>query len=102
MISPVSQGGPDVALITIACGWTFVGFALLGVSLLFWSRRIKRIDFGLDGFLTTLALMTSIVLMAQTTWAIVLEDEDDHEAEVSRQKFASVVKVSPFSRWLNV
>ena len=93
MISPKARGGPNVALITIACGWTFVGIALLSVSLLVWSRRIKKIGLGLDGYLTTLALLTTLGLMAQTTWAIVDEGQDKHEAEVKRTKFALVVRV---------
>lgn len=93
MISPESNGGPDIALITIACGWTFVGIALLGVSLLIWSRRIKKIGLGLDGYLTTLALLTTMALMVQTTWAIVVEGQDNHEAEVKGTKFTLVVRV---------
>ena len=93
MISPKSSGGPNIALITISCGWTFVGIALLGVSLLVWSRRIKNIGLGLDAYLTTLALLTTIGLMAQTTWAIVDEGQDNHEAEVKRTKFAFIIRV---------
>ena len=97
MISPGSQGGPNIALITIACGWTFVGFALTGVILRIWSRRIKSIGLGLDGYLTILALVTTIALIGQTTWAIMCEGQDDHEAEVSRTKFPLVVRVGAFS-----
>ena len=93
MISPGSQGGPNIALITIACGWAFVGIALLGVSVLIWARHLKKIGLGLDDYLTIVALATSIALIAQTTWAIVDEGQDDHEAEVSRTKFALVVRV---------
>ena len=97
MISAESQGGPNIALITIACGWTFVGVALLSVSLLIWSRRIKKVGFGLDNYFTILALVTTIALMAQTTWAIVCEGQDDHEAEISRTRFPLVVRVNAFS-----
>ena len=93
MISPESQGGPDIALITIVSSWTFLVIALLGVSLLIWSRRKKKMGLGLDAYLTTLALATTIALIAQTTWAIVDEGQDNHEAEISRTKFALVVRV---------
>lgn len=93
MISPVSEGGPNIALITIICGWTFMGIALLAVSLFVWSRRKANIGFGLDGYLTILALVTSIALIAQTTWAIVDEGQDSHEAKISKTKFALVVRV---------
>lgn len=97
MISPKSQGGPNIGLITIACGWTFVGFSLLGVSLLIWSQRIKNIGLGLDSYLMTLALVTTTALIAQTTWAIVCEGQGDHEAELSRTEFVLVVRVCAFS-----
>ena len=93
MISPKSQGGPDIALITIVCSWTFLMIALLGVSLLIWSRRIKKIGLSLDTYLTILALAITIALVAQTTWAIVDEGQDSHEAEISKTEFALVVKV---------
>lgn len=66
--------------------------ALLGVSLLIWSRRIGKIGLGLDGYLTILALAMTVALIAQTTWAIVDEGQDDHEAEISRTKFALVIR----------
>lgn len=93
MISSQSQGGPNIALITIVCGWLFLGFALLGVGLLIWSRRIKEIGLGPDGYLTALALMINIALIAQTTWAIVDEGQDSHEAEISKTKFVMIVRV---------
>lgn len=70
--------------------------ALLGVSLLVWSRRILDICLGLDGYLTILALVTTIALIAQTTCAIVNEGQDNHEAEVKSTKFSSVVRVGLF------
>lgn len=97
MISPDSRGGPNLALIIIVCGWTSVGVALLGFSLLIWSRRIKKVGLGLDDHLMTLALVTPIALVAQTTWAIVSESQGDHEAEVLGTKFALLVRVGAFS-----
>ena len=96
MISPDSRGGPNLALITIVCGWTSVGVALLGFSLLIWSRRIKKVGLGLDDHLMTLALVTTIALVAQTTWAVVCEGQGDYEAEVSGTKFALLVRVGAF------
>ena len=97
MISPNSQGGPDIALITIVCGWTFLGVALLSVSLLIWARRITKIHLGLDDYLTFVALAITIALVAQTTWAIVCEGQDKHEAEVSNSKFDLVIRVGASS-----
>ena len=95
MISPESQGGPNIALITIICSWTFLAIALLSVSLLLWARRIRS-HLGLDDYLTLLALATTVALIAQTTWAIVDEGQDKHEAEVSKEKFGLVVRVGLF------
>ena len=97
MISPGSQGGPNIALITIVCGWTFLGVALLAVSLIIWARRFKNQHLGLDDYLTIIALATTIGLVAQTTWAIVCEGQDNHEAEVSSSKFELVVRVGASS-----
>ena len=93
MISPKSQGGPDIALITIVCSWISLMIALLSVSLLIWSRRITKIGLGLDTYLTIPALAITIALVAQTTWAIVDQGQDSHEAEISKTEFALVVKV---------
>ena len=73
-----------------------MGVALLGFSLLIWSRRMKKVSLGLDDHLMTLALVTTIALVAQTTWAVVCEGQGDHEAEVSGTKFALFVRVGAF------
>lgn len=96
MISSESQGGPNIGLVTIICSWTFLTIALLSASLLLWARRIRRHLFGLDDYLTFLALATTVALIAQTTWAIVDEGQDNHEAEVPKTKFALVVTVGLF------
>ena len=96
MVSPQSQGGPNIAPITIVCSWTFLAIALLAVSLLVWGRRIQKRRLGLDDYLTLPALATSVALIAQTTWAIVDEGQDTHEAEVSKTKFPLVVRVGLF------
>ena len=72
-----------------------MAIALLSVSLLLWARRIRR-HLGLDDYLTLLALATTVALIAQTTWAIVDEGQDKHEAEVSKEKIGLVVRVGLF------
>ena len=90
MISPDSQGGPNIAVITLICGWTFLAIALILVAFVLWFRRQ---ELRLDDCLTFLALATSIALIVQTTWAIVDEGQDDHEVELSKTKFALVLRV---------
>ena len=97
MISADSQGGPNIALITIICGWTFLGIALLGVSLHIWARLVTLRRFGLDDCSTIIALAINVALVAQTTWAIVREGQDNHEAEVSSSKFELIVRVGASS-----
>ena len=55
----------------------------------------RRLDW--DDLLTVLALVTTIALVAQTTWAIVCEGQDNHEAEVSTSKFGLVAGVGTSS-----
>ena len=102
MISPDSQGAPNLALITMVCGWLFLGVALLGVGCLLWSLRKRKKGRGLEDYLTVLALVTNIALIAQTTWAIVDEGQDNHEAKISRTKFGLVVRVGLLSRRLQI
>ena len=92
MISSVSEGGPNIALITIACGWTFLAIALISVSLVVWFR-LRRRQLGLDDCLTILALATTTALVAHTTWGIVVEGQDHHEARLPKTKFALIVRV---------
>lgn len=96
MISPESQGGPNIGLITIVCGWTFLVIALIGVSLMLWHRGLAKLRLGFDDYLTILALATTVALIAQTTWAIVDEAQAHHEAEVPNTKIALVVRVCLF------
>ena len=93
MFSSEAQGGPNIALITIICSWIFLFIALLGVILLLWNRRIRKVGLGLGDYLTILALATTIALAAQTTWAIVDEGQDQHQAELSSKKLAVIVRV---------
>ena len=95
MISPESQGGPNIGLITIVCGWTFLVIALIGVSLMLWNRQLQIIKrrLGPDDYLTILALAMAIALVAQTTWAVVDEGQANHEAEIPKTKIALVVRV---------
>lgn len=92
MISSVSEGGPNIALITMVCGWTFFAIALISVSLVLWVRR-RRSQLGLDDCLTILTLATTTALVVHITWGIVVEGQDHHEARVPKTKFALIVRV---------
>ena len=79
-----------------------MAIALLCVSLLLWTRRIREIHLALDDYLTLLALATTVALIAQTTWAIVDEGQDKHEAEVLKTEFALVVRVGLLGKALSL
>ena len=102
MISPDSQGGPNIALVTIACSWTFLIIALLSVSLLLWDRRIRKLRLDADDYVIILAFAATVALIAQTTWAIVDEGQDDHEAAIQKTKIALIVRVGLFRRWSQI
>ena len=92
MISPDSPGGPNIAVITLICGWTFLAIALVLVAFVLWFR-IRSRSLRFDDCLTSLALVMSIALIAQTTWAIVDEGQDGHEVDLSNRNFALLVRV---------
>lgn len=104
MISPDSSEGPNIALITMVCGWTFLVVALLAVGLLLWSKKPHLTHGGLiddlPDHLTILALVVNIALTAQTTWAIVDEGMDNHETEIQRSKFTLVIRVRALSVYI--
>ena len=93
MFSSESQEGPNIALITIICSWLFLIVASLGVIVMFWNRRIRKVRLDLGDYLIILALATTIALVAQTTWAIVDQGQDQHQAELSNKKVTVVVRV---------
>ena len=93
MFASESQGGPNISLITIVCSWIFLFLALIGVIIVFWFRRIRKMGLDLGDYLIILALATTTALVAQTTWAIVDEGQDQHQAELSNKKVTVVVRV---------
>ena len=62
-----------------------------------WSRIQTPRPVRCDDYVIILALMVTIALVAQTTWAIVDEGQDSHESEVSKTKIALIVRVGLFN-----
>ena len=79
-----------------------MAIALVGGSLVVWTRRLQKRRLGLDDYLTLFALVTAVALIAQTTWAILDEGQDNHEAEVSKTKFGLAVRVGFFGAALSL
>lgn len=98
MFSPSHHGAPNIALITVICGWTFTAVAALTVGLHFWSARfvprtgdLKHI--GICYTTTYAAFGTTVALVAQITWAIVDEDQGKHIEQVPRTHTAVIIRV---------
>lgn len=94
MLSPDSPNGLNIAVITIVCGWVFVSLAILAVGIQIWDSI--KIKVGIEDIVLVHAMIVSIGLVAQTTWAIVDEDMGKHEAEIPRNKFTFVARVCKY------
>ena len=56
MFAPDSPNAPNIAIITIVCGWVFSVLAILSVVLLLWSRRALGRQLDANDYLTFLLL----------------------------------------------
>jgi hypothetical protein len=93
MISPESQGGPNLGQITTICGWTFLTIDLFAVGMLLWSITLRRRCPDLSDCLIIFAFFLSIGLTVLTRWAIVDDGMDNHQAEIQKSKLTSVITV---------
>lgn len=80
-----------LGIATIVSSWTLTCIAIVLVSAVAWARN----DYPrIDDYTIYMAIIVTIVLVAQITWAIVDEAQDSHVIEVSRTQFALVARVS--------
>jgi len=93
MFSPGSPGAPNIALVTLVCGWVFASVAMLAIGLLVWSRKIQRRNLGRKDFIIFVAFAITIVLVVQTTWAIVDDGDDKNVGELSYKERALIVRI---------
>ena len=94
MFQPDSHNAPNIALITLVCGWLFTALAILAVILLWWARRLRQFSFWRDYHLLLGALSVSIALVVHTSWAIVEEGLGRRQRDLSTRQRASLIKVS--------
>ena len=94
MFSPDSTQAPNIANITIICGWLFTVLAALAVTLHFWSRHISTNAVMADDYLILVAFAIAVAIVAQTSWAIHDEDFGKKLDRVSRKQRNGLVKVS--------
>lgn len=92
MFAPDSPNAPNIAVLTLVCGWIFTGVALLAFSLLLWSRS-RSCGFQADDYLTFVALTVAIALVAHTCYAVVDEGLRIRAGEMSMVKRNALVKV---------
>ena len=82
----------ELARQTIIWSWICTGFAFLMTSLNI-SARILRKVVGADDILIAIALVIGIVLVCQTTWAIVDEGQAEHQEDLSSSQVTLAAKV---------
>ena len=93
MFSPDSTQAPNIANITIVCGWVFTGLAALAVFLQFWSRRISGLGVVVDDYLILVAFAIAVAIVAQISWAIHDEKLGKRLDGVSKKQRNGLVRV---------
>ena len=85
-----------LARTTIVLSWLFVGLACLAiVAILYWARMNRSGFHSGDGCVCA-ALIIGILLVSQTTWAILDEKGGRHQRDMMEQEIAAIAKVSRF------
>ncbi|KAI1462298.1 hypothetical protein F4805DRAFT_128586 [Annulohypoxylon moriforme] len=82
----------DVALATIVCTYVFGFIAIIFVAIhLFVRVHIIRI-FSIEDTSTSLAVMITMGLVGQITWAVIDEGQGEHMSKVTRSQFELTAK----------
>ena len=97
MFSPDSAQAPNIAKITIVCGWLFTALAALAVILHFWSRITIVRRTSADDYLILVAFTIAVAIVAQTTWAIDDENLGKELDSVTRKQRLGLVKICELS-----
>lgn len=85
--------GVNMPLITIVCSWVFMFLALVAIGIqVFVCVRIRR-RFNVVDILLWAAATASLLLVVQTTWAVVVEGQGLHADQDSMSQFDLVAKV---------
>lgn len=86
----------DFARTTLICSWLFAALATISIIIQVLSIHQRRAHVGIDDCLLFTAYLLSVLLVAQTTWAVVDEGQGMHEADLSHHsQFGVVAKVRP-------
>lgn len=86
----------DIARTTLICSWLFASLATISITIQGLSIHQRRAHIGIDDCLLFTAYLVSVLLVAQTTWAVVDEGQGVHEADLSHSsQFGIIAKVCP-------
>jgi predicted ABC-type exoprotein transport system permease subunit len=81
-------------IVTIATNWLFVIIALGAVILaLLLSLSRRQEIFSLEDCVTAIALIIGVGLACQTTWAIVLEGNSEHQSDFTGSQVMVLARV---------
>jgi heme/copper-type cytochrome/quinol oxidase subunit 4 len=84
-----------LARVSIIVSWIAVGLACTSTVVhVVWLLRIKKERPRVPDFCVWIALVVGIVLVAQTTWAMVDEGSGRHQWDIEQQTVAAVAKAS--------
>ena len=85
-----SYVGPDLGRATIICSWVFAALAGIGVC----TQIVKaRTSVKADDILIFSAFVVSLMLVAQTTWAVIDEGQGEHVNNQLRTHLALIARV---------
>jgi hypothetical protein len=83
-----------LARVSIIVSWIAVGLACTSTVVhVVWLFRIRKAGPRVPDYCVWLALVVGIVLVAQTTWAMVDEGSGRHQWDIEQQNVAAVAKV---------
>ncbi|KAI0885142.1 uncharacterized protein GGS22DRAFT_139484 [Annulohypoxylon maeteangense] len=82
----------NVALATIVCTYVFGFFAIIFVAIHLFVRLHLFGKFSIEDISTCFALIVTMGLIGQITWAVVDEGQGEHMADVTRSQFELTAK----------
>lgn len=85
--------GPNIPLITVVCCWLFTTLALSAVGIQLYVCSYIRRHVGIDDICLFSATIIAVILVIQTTWAVVDDGQGMHANGDSSNKLRLVAKV---------
>ncbi|KAL8953265.1 MAG: hypothetical protein Q9222_000870 [Ikaeria aurantiellina] len=92
MLSPQTSNAPNIALITIVCGWVLTILAYIAILFLIRSSRSTTLHLGSSDYFTFLAFAIAVALVVHTTWIIHNEGFGTQDGNISASRRAALIK----------